>query len=123
MVGVIGLFYTIVQVLSATGAVLLGGSSVLIGRFMGSGDIKKTNGIYSLNICVTTLVSLLVSAFCLIFPGIVSDICGASPELRDTLSVYVRGIAIGAPEQAQLRGCRGDDRFQHHLQYPVCLGV
>lgn len=38
-VGVIGLFYTMVQVISAVNSVLLGGTAVLCGRYMGRGEM------------------------------------------------------------------------------------
>ena len=41
-VGVVGLYYSMVNVISAAGSVLLGGSAVLCGRFMGRGDVQNT---------------------------------------------------------------------------------
>ena len=46
-VGVIGLYYAMVSLLNAIGAVLLGGTAVLCGRYMGKGDLKKTEGVFS----------------------------------------------------------------------------
>ena len=46
-VGVIGLYYTMVRILEAAGAVVLGGVSVLSGRYLGSGRIDRTRGICS----------------------------------------------------------------------------
>ena len=41
-VGVVGLYYTMLRILEAVGAVLLGGVSVLSGRYLGSGKIDRT---------------------------------------------------------------------------------
>ena len=41
-VGVVGLYYTMVRILEAAGSVLLGGATVLSGRYLGSGHINKT---------------------------------------------------------------------------------
>ena len=41
-VGVVGLYYTIVRILEAAGAVLLGGVSVLSGKYLGSGQMDRT---------------------------------------------------------------------------------
>ena len=65
-VGVIGLFYTMVQVISAVNSVLLGGTAVLCGRYMGRGEMQKTRGVFSLNLTVSLLIGLLLTAvyFC-----------------------------------------------------------
>lgn len=94
-VGVIGLFGVVNFVLSAIGSVLLGGSSVLSGRYMGAGDLEKTKGIFSLNVTITFLIGLILMIVGFAFPGLVADMCGANSELRDTLSLYIVGFSIG----------------------------
>ncbi|MCR5053450.1 MAG: ATP-binding protein [Lachnospiraceae bacterium] len=94
-VGVIGLFITILNVVNAIGQVLLGGSSVLIGRYMGQGDIEKTNGVFSLNLTMAVILSGVITLICFFLPGMVADICGSGPDLKDALMTYVRGISLG----------------------------
>ena len=43
-VGVVGLYYTMIRILEAAGSVLLGGATVLSGRYLGSGRLDKTRG-------------------------------------------------------------------------------
>ncbi|MBP5325339.1 MAG: hypothetical protein J6Y86_07590, partial [Pseudobutyrivibrio sp.] len=94
-VGVIGIFFVVVSILNAIGSVLLGGSSVLSGRYIGSGDVDKTSGIFSLNLTLTTLISVLSSAILLIFPGAVATFCGADQNLKGILLPYIYGYALG----------------------------
>ncbi len=94
-VGVIGLFFVMVNMISAISSVFLGGSSVLCGRYMGMGDIDKTRGIVSLNQTVITLIGAVLTVICAFFSGLISDLCGASPELRGELKLYIIGFSIG----------------------------
>ncbi|MBP5225711.1 MAG: hypothetical protein J6Z38_09070, partial [Lachnospiraceae bacterium] len=94
-VGVIGLFAAVVGAINAVSSVLLGGSAVLCGRYMGSGDIEKTRGVFSLNLTVTVLLGTLLTVTGLLFPGLIADICGADAALKESLVLYVRGFSIG----------------------------
>lgn len=94
-VGVIGLYYPAVDTLSAIGSVLLGGTTVLCGRYMGSGDVKNTQGIFSLNITVTLLVGVVATGISFLLPGTIANVLGADAQLRDPLMTYTTGYAIG----------------------------
>ena len=94
-VGVIGLFYSMVQVISAVNSVLLGGTAVLCGRYMGRGEMQKTRGVFSLNLTVTLLIGSLLTAVCLLFPGQLADALGANETLRKPLMEYTTGFAVG----------------------------
>ena len=94
-VGVVGLHYSFVKILEATGAVLLGGTAVLCGRSMGSGDLKKTNALFSLNLTLTFIFGVIFTSFSFIFPGTMADILGANSELKPELVTYITGYAIG----------------------------
>ncbi|WP_026511647.1 MATE family efflux transporter [Butyrivibrio sp. LC3010] len=94
-VGVVGLFFPVVNLLNAISAVMLGGTAVLCGRFMGSGDMEKTNGIFSLTITFTTILGAVLTVLSFLFPTIITGILGASPDLSPLLASYIRGYAIG----------------------------
>ena len=94
-VGVIGLFFSMVLILQAIGSVLLGGTSVLIGRYMGKGDLEKTDGIFSLNLTVTLIIGAVVTILCLTIPSAIADVLGASAELKDSLVTYIVGYSFG----------------------------
>lgn len=94
-VGVVGLYFSMVNVLNAIGSILLGGSSVLCGRYMGKGDIEKTNNVFSVNVISSTIIGLIFTLFSFFFSYPLANILGANEALKDALSLYIRGYAIG----------------------------
>jgi len=95
MIGVIGLFGSLEKILSAVGAVLLGGTAVLCGKHMGRGEMQKTKGIFSLNLTTVMLAGAPITGICLLFPGWLADALGANASLRAPLISYITGYAIG----------------------------
>ena len=98
-VGVIGLYYTMVRLLEAAGAILLGGVSVLSGRFLGAGEQEKTRGICSLGTAAALAVGLLLTLASLLAPHALAGLLGADAHLRNDLAAYVRGYAAGIVPQ------------------------
>ena len=94
-VGVIGLYYSMVNITSAAGAVMLGGTAVLCGRYMGRGDLKKTQGVFSLNLTTTFIIAAVITGISFLIPGPIASILGATAELKPALISYIRGYAIG----------------------------
>ncbi len=94
-VGVIGLFSVSISFINAINSVILGGSSVLSGRYMGSGNIEKTRGIFSLDITLTSIAGIILTLMGLFFPDLVADICGTNAELKEYLELYIIGYSIG----------------------------
>lgn len=93
-VGVIGLYYPMINVLSGIGSILLGGTSVLMGKYMGRGDMEKARGLFSLNITLTCVIGGILAVGSFIFAGQIADILGASPELKPELVTYARGFSL-----------------------------
>jgi Na+-driven multidrug efflux pump/anti-sigma regulatory factor (Ser/Thr protein kinase) len=94
-VGVIGLYAPMVAIITACGSVLLGGTSVLCGRYMGKGELENTRGIFSLNLTLTFFVGIFLMIISFFFPGLIIAMLGASPELTPALLTYIRGYAFG----------------------------
>ena len=94
-VGVIGLYFSMVRIMDAVGAVLLGGTAVLCGRYMGRGELQKTEGIFSLNLTITFLTGAVLTAASLFLPGPIASLLGASEELKASLVQYITGYAPG----------------------------
>ena len=94
-VGVVGLYYSMVNALTAVGSVLLGGAAVLCGRSMGSGDLNRTRSIFTMNIGAALAAGALLTAVSFIAPGPIADLLGASEELRPALMLYIKGYAVG----------------------------
>ena len=98
-VGVIGLYYTMVRILEAAGAVLLGGVSVLSGRYLGSGRIDRTRGVCSLGMALAVGVGAVLTFFSFALPGLIADLLGANAQLREPLKTYILGYAFGIVPQ------------------------
>ncbi len=94
-VGVVGLYYTMMRILEAAGAILLGGVSVLSGRYLGSGRIDRTRGICSLGMAFAVLIGAVLTLISFTVPGELADLLGANEQLREPLKTYVLGYAIG----------------------------
>ena len=94
-VGVVGLYYSMLRVLEASSSVLLGGMSVLSGRYLGSGRIDKTRGVCSLGLTMALLIGTVLTVGSLLAPGTIALWLGANEQLKEALSTYVLGYAIG----------------------------
>ena len=94
-VGVVGLYFPMVYIYTAVGNVLLSGSAILCGRYLGRGEIDRTSGVFSLNLTVAVIIGGVLTAVCLIVPGFIVAILGAGPDLKAELAKYVMGFAFG----------------------------
>ncbi len=94
-VGVIGLFFAVVGIVSAISSVILGGGTVLSGRYIGAGNLEKTRGIFSLCLTLALVIGSLISIICFVFPGEVAVFCGADESLKASVMQYSRGYSFG----------------------------
>ena len=94
-VGVIGLYYTVLRILEAIGGLLLGGTAVLCGRYLGAGKLDRTRGVCSLSLTVAFLVGSLLTILSFAAPQGIARLLGADAKLTDALSYYVMGYAVG----------------------------
>ncbi len=94
-VGVIGLYYTMLRILEAVAGLLIGGTAVLCGKYMGAGKVDKTRGVCSLSLAVALIIGTVLTAVSFIAPGAVSRALGANSILTGPLSSYVKGYAFG----------------------------
>ena len=94
-VGVIGLFFAVVGIVSAISSVILGGGTVLSGRYIGAGNLEKTRGVFSLCLTLAFVIGSLISIICFVFPGEVAVFCGADESLKASVMQYSRGYSFG----------------------------
>ena len=94
-VGVIGLFFAIVGIVSAISSVILGGGTVLSGNYIGAGDLEKTRGVFSLCISLSFIIGLAISLICFCFPEQIATFCGADESLMMSVMQYSRGYSLG----------------------------
>ncbi len=94
-VGVVGLYFSMVNIINAAGSVLLGGTAVLCGRFMGRGDVAKTEGVFSLDISLTFIIGAALTLVSFAFPRHLAAMLGANEALNGALCDYIVGYGIG----------------------------
>ena len=95
-VGVIGLYFSMVRVFEAVESVLLGGTAVLCGRYLGRGDTAKVRGLFSLNLTVTFLAGVILTVVNSAGASFISPLLGAKTAvMQRELAAYAAGYAFG----------------------------
>jgi len=92
----VGLYGPVNQFVSAVSIMLVGGSAILCGKYMGRNQSDKMQNIFSLSITIALLFSFLFT-FCLLFLGIfdLSGFLTGDPLIRPLLNQYLIGQSIG----------------------------
>ena len=93
--GVMGLYYSMVLIMESVSTVLMGGTTVLCGRHMGSGRLDRTRGLFSLNLTLSFLIGLFLTLFSVFFPKLTAAFLGAGPDQMHDLIDYTTRMAIG----------------------------
>ena len=91
----IGLYAPFQMIWLAVSSVLMIGSQVLCGRYMGAGDLQRTRGVFSLNITMAFTASAVAALLSFILPGPIAQILGASPVVFNDVSGYIVGRGVG----------------------------
>ncbi|MCR5201672.1 MAG: ATP-binding protein [Lachnospiraceae bacterium] len=92
---VIGLFFPVTKILDTISVVMLGGSQILCGQYLGREKVNKATKIFSLDMIVIVLVTALVSVVCVVVPTPLAKILGADSESIVGLKQYIIGYAPG----------------------------
>ena len=92
----VGLYNPVSQLITAAGALLVSGASILCGKYMGRNEKDKVQKIYSLSITMG-LVLGAVFTLILFFIGIfdLSGFLTTDPVIRPLLNQYLTGQSIG----------------------------
>ena len=93
--GVIGLYAPFSMIWLAVSAVMMVGSQVLCARYMGSGDLQKTRGVFSLNLVLTFAIMLIATLLSFVLSTKIAVILGASEATVNDLSAYIMGRGVG----------------------------
>lgn len=96
---VTGLYMPLIKIVETINAVLLGGSQILCGQFLGKNQLSRTRGVFSLDMLSIGAVSVLFSAVCLIVPNWLARTLGTDAASMQGLADYIRGMAIGIVPQ------------------------
>ena len=92
---VTGLYMPVIKIIETVNAVLLGGSQILCGKFLGKNQIDRTRGVFTLDIFLISTVSVLITAFCFAAPGTLAVMLGADSKIKPELVRYILGISAG----------------------------
>ena len=90
-----GLYMPLIKIIETVNAVLLGGSQILCGQFLGKNQIDRTRGVFSLDMILITVVSLTMTAVSFIIPGVIASGLGADAETHQGLVRYILGMSGG----------------------------
>ena len=92
----IGMYAPILSFMTAIGTMLMGGSQILCGKYMGSNQVERTQEIFSLDLTTAAILSLIISAVLLVTGTF--DLAGfMNPDtvVRSVFNRYLIGMAIG----------------------------
>ena len=92
---VTGLYLPVVKVIETINALMLGGSQILCGQFLGKNQIERTRNVFSLDMCVVICVSFFLTAVSLLFPRQLSVALGADSSTVESLQQYILGVSLG----------------------------
>ena len=96
---VIGLYMPVLKISETINAVMLGGSQILCGQFLGKNQIERTRSVFSLDMTVVVGVSLIMTGICFIAPAVVAHLLHANADTMDGLVQYILGMAAGLMPQ------------------------
>lgn len=94
-VAVVGLFNPIVKIMDTVSVVIMSGSQILCGKYMGENASNRITGIYTMNLTAVSGVSAVMTLGCMLFPGTIAGGLGANADLMNGLRLYILGIAPG----------------------------
>ena len=92
---IIGLYSPFQLIWVAVGNVLVVGSQVLCARYMGAGSLKRTRGVFSLDITLALAAATFGLLLSLVLSMPIARILGAPPVVLGNLSGYIIGRGIG----------------------------
>ena len=94
--GAVGLYSPLNTLFSAVAQLLVGGSAILCGEYLGRNDQEKLHGVYSLDLILSAAAGILFTAGVLLLA--VFDLTGfltSDMSVRPLLNQYMIGQAIG----------------------------
>ena len=92
----IGLYTPVNLLLGAISTMLVGGSQILCGKYMGKNQLEKTQDIFSLDISISTLLSVAISVVLVLMAMTnMTTVLAGDPGVRAALNQYFIGMAVG----------------------------
>ncbi len=94
-VGVVGMYSVMLKILEAVGNMILAGTTVLCGKYLGSGDLDRTRGVCSLGTTLAFILGAFMTILSFAAPEQMAAFLGANEALTGPLCLYIQGYAVG----------------------------
>ncbi len=94
---VTGLFSPVIFLLGGVSALIFGGAQVLCGKYLGRKMAERTRSIFSLDMIIMIILSVVLLIVCEFFSVPIAMSLGAKDTLAPQLASYIRGFALGLP--------------------------
>lgn len=91
----LGLVVPMTSIISGISTIISGGSNIICGKYMGKGQAKEINGIFSSAIIFLFLTGALLTVLVFILANPLAALFGASDEVLRSTALYIRGISLG----------------------------
>ncbi len=92
---IIGLYAPAIKIIETINGVLLGGSQILCGQFLGKNLIDRTRSIFSLDMVLIFLISSFLTLASLLAPEAIAAALGGNQETMAGLRDYIFGMGFG----------------------------
>ena len=94
--GAVGLYGPISILLTAVGMMLMGGSSILCGKYMGKNEQDRLQNVFSLTLVVTALIAVAFTVLFVILGALdLTGLLSRDAALRPVFNLYLLGQAAG----------------------------
>lgn len=93
-ISAIGFTTPLLFVLTSVTTMMMSGTMILIGGYLGKGDKDSADMAFSTDLLATFTILGFISFFCLAFSPLVAKFLGASQEARRLTSEYIRGASL-----------------------------
>ena len=95
-IAVTGLYGPLAKVLDTINALLFGGAQILCGKYLGENTVKRTRGIFTLDIVAVLIVGVIFTVIFAFFPSVGAGMCtDPGNPLYGDLIRYLNGISSG----------------------------
>ncbi|MBR5340431.1 MAG: ATP-binding protein [Erysipelotrichaceae bacterium] len=91
----LGLTAPLTNFLGSLAQIVSGGSGILCGMYMGRGEAKKINQVFSNAMIVLLVAGSVLTCGCFVFATPLASLLGASAETLADTSAFIRGTALG----------------------------
>ena len=90
-----GLVTPLIAILSAIAFIVSGGSGILCGNYLGRGEHKKIDQVFSIAVIMLTVSGIVLTIGMYIFAPQIADLLKTEAELFDSTVAYIKGTSIG----------------------------